>query len=342
MKTKLKTIALILFCIFFFGMCTFFSLGMLIPGASEAAEGAEFPHFLEDGKISREFGTDMESWFSKRFAYRGTVVNAFAALKERLFTTGNDQVVVGEDGFLFFAETLDCYMGNNPMTDKEVNAAADSLAALYDYADEHGAKFLFVCAPDKNTIYPEMMPSRYRKTEAPTDLDRLYDALEERGVPHLDLRPVLTAAKEVELIYHKRDTHWNGIGARAGYLAMMEALSLPVPGELPTEPTRVRDFDGDLDSLMYPEGAEHDDHVFYDASALYAYTSAFSTPMDMQITTRSAGKAGNLLFFRDSFGNALIGDFACSFQNMRMERAIPYRIDLLETDKVKADTVIVM
>ena len=77
----------------------------------------------------------------------------------------------------------------------------------------------------------------------------------------------------------------------------------------------------------------------YTYDGQYIYTSAFSTAMDMTITTRSAGEAGTLLCFRDSFASAMLGDLAISFSGAQFERAVPYRIDLLET--VRADVVIV-
>ena len=47
---------------------------------------------------------------------------------------------------------------------------------MQGYAASRGAQLLFVCAPNKNTIYPEYMPGQYRKTEQVSDLDRLEQA----------------------------------------------------------------------------------------------------------------------------------------------------------------------
>ena len=82
----------------------------------------------------------------------------------------------------------------------------------------------------------------------------------------------------------------------------------------------------------------YDDNTAYDLSELFIYTSAYRTPMDMQITTRGGGE-GKLLMFRDSFANAMIPFFASSSLEARFERAVPYRIDLLDT--YSADCVII-
>ena len=342
MKCNIKTVGTLFFCVLFFCLCAFFSLGMLIPGASSAVEGAEMPALITDGRISDGFGDDFETWFSKRFAFRGTVVDLFSSLKETVFQTGNDQVIVGEDGFLYFQDTMDSFLKENPLTDDEIRSIGTALSNLSAYAEEHGAHLLFVCAPNKNTVYPEYMPARYRTSpsNAMSDLDRLHAYLDaETAVDYLDLRPILTAAKEEQLLYHKRDSHWNGYGAHIAYEAIMTHLGLPMPDFSVLPRTDITTHEGDLDRLLYPGTVKYDDNTVYNYDGQYIYTSAFSTEMDMSITTRSAGTAGTLLCFRDSFSSALIGDFAVSFSQMQMERAIPYRLDLLES--FKADIVIV-
>lgn len=342
MKYSFKSIGTLLFCILFFCLCAFFSVGMLIPGASSAVEGAEMPALITDGRISDGFGDDFETWFSKRFAFRGTVVDLFSSLKETVFQTGNDQVIVGKDGFLYFQDTLDSFLRENPLTDDEIRSIGTALSNLSAYAEAHGARLLFVCAPNKNTVYPEFMPARYRiaPSNAMSDLDRLYAHLDaETTVDYLDLRPVLESAKQEALLYHKRDSHWNGYGAHVAYEAIMEHLDLPMPDFSVLPRTDITTHEGDLDRLLYPGTVKYDDNTVFDYEGQYIYTSAFSTEMDMTITTRSAGKAGTLLCFRDSFASALLGDLAITFSSAQLERAIPYRLDLLET--TKADVVIV-
>ena len=334
---KIKKILCIAFVVLFFGSCAFFAVGMLIPGASDAAEGAgDVPLIISDGKINSDFGDELESWFSKKFAYRGKVVDLFSSLREKVFKTGNEQVIVGKDGFLFFAETLDAYTGENPMTDEEIAAAAESLAALQKYAEERGAAFVFAPAPDKATVYPDKMPSRYKRADE-SDLDRLFDALDGRGVTYIDLRQTLADAREDALIYHKRDTHWNGLGAVAAWKQIAGMIGVTVPDF--GESVIVHDFEGDLDALLYPGHTAYDDDTTYDFSGKYVFTSAYSNPMQMSVSTRGGGEK-KLLVFRDSFANALIEPVASSTAEAKFERANPYRIDLL--DGYEADAVVLI
>ena len=44
---------------------------------------------------------------------------------------------------------------------------------MQEYAASRGAQLLFVCAPNKNTVYPEFMPARYVRSTSERNLDRL-------------------------------------------------------------------------------------------------------------------------------------------------------------------------
>ncbi|MBE6725914.1 MAG: hypothetical protein E7576_12135 [Ruminococcaceae bacterium] len=331
-----RTIAHLAVTVLFFLSCAFFSLGMLIPGAAETADGGDMPRLLTEEGISPTWRDDFENWFSKHFAYRDRLVTAYSHLREFLFRTGNDQVIVGKDGFLFFSETLDCYTGENPMTAEELESAAEAVANLSDYAADCGVPFLFVCAPNKNTVYgeymPDTIPQRSGGTDA-SDLTRLRALLNGRGVKTLDLRPILAAEKENALLYHKRDTHWNAEGARIAAKAILEAAGRTVPVWMDQPLTVVtKTFEGDLDSLLYPGEERYDEDFVLSIEDGFIYKGNYRTPMDMRVETENVSGEGHgsVLMFRDSFGNALIPQFGNAAEHVLFNRANPYRIDMLD------------
>lgn len=339
----MKKVLLTAYCALFIGICAFFSLGTLIPGASQIAEKDvtapklfTAPPFVT---INSDYGTEFEEYFQKSFAYRNKVVDAFSLLKSEVFSEGNEQVIVGKDDFLFFADTLSDYTGSEPMTDEEINRAADALLRMYEYSKERGASFLFVCAPNKSSVYPEMMPARYIPSSDISNLDRLYSRLDELNIPYLDIRPVLAGAKDSFTVYHKRDTHWNNEGARVAFEAIADVLDFTVPDYSQYGPTEVCDHKGDLDTLLFPTGDRLDDNTAYDFTGLYVYTTAYSNPMDIRIATRGGG-SGRLLMFRDSFANALIPFAASAFSEVRFERASPYAANIEILDSFNADFVV--
>lgn len=328
MVIKMKIIKISV-CVLFFALCSFFSLGTLINGSSIITEGGiEKPQLFTNDGINRNFGNEYEEYFSRAFAYRRYVVDAWSDIRINLFSDGNDQVIVGKNQYLFFSDTTDSYTGLDRMTDEEINLAADALLDMQNYAESRGVKFCFMPAPNKNTIYPENMPKRYIKAEV-SDLDRLFSALDEREVTYVDVREELLNSKESEQIYYLTDTHWTPDGAYKAFGLLSDKLGFEKVNT--SNLSRINeDIEGDLNTLLYPGRTIFETVEVCDFSESYIYTSAFSTPMDMVITTRSGGK-GNALIFRDSFCNSMIGCTASTFENVQFERANPYRIDLIDS-----------
>jgi len=96
-------------------------------------------------------------------------------------------------------------------------------------------KSIFVIAPDKQSIYPEMLPV-YLLPKGSTRVDQLIAYLRETHSPAnvLDLRPVLLEAKHDGLVYFPQDTHWNGRGYFAAYRAISRRLQEWFP-DLPVQ-----------------------------------------------------------------------------------------------------------
>ena len=100
--------------------------------------------------------------------------------------------------------------------------ASRNLALMQEYAASRGAQLLFVCAPNKNTVYPKFMPARYVRSTSERNLDRLLASLREQGVPFCDVRDVLRNANS--LTYYRTDSHWNGYGSALAHDQILSAL----------------------------------------------------------------------------------------------------------------------
>lgn len=341
----MKKLFPILYCGVFIALCLALGLGAFFLPADADGEGrdlAPFPSFTVEGKFNADFFNEFDAWLTDHFTARRHFINANSAVMEQVFHTGSDQVIVGEDGFLFYKDTVADYCGESLLREEEIDVIADSLKAMADEAASYGAKLIVAVAPNKNTVYGEYMPAAYRavrdQAAGESNMDRLYAALAKRGVLYADLRPSLADAEN--LTYHKRDTHWNGAGALAAYNAVLDVLALPHLDFSEYAMMHTADFPGDLDGMLYPGAGRTDDNYMpeYDFASSFVYTSASAAPMSMSLTTRGGGE-GSLLIFRDSFGSAWIPYFSASFRDVRYERAMPYRIDLLA--RYPADAVII-
>ena len=164
------------------------------------------------------------------------------------------RILSGKDGWLFFKG--DFWNGEclDPGRVKRLLAQADVLS---DMAGAAGIDLILSVAPDKSTIYPEMLQPRHRrywnckpesgalwrklaKTEAPSLLDHAVPLLKRKaeGDPHL--------------LYSRTDSHWTRYGAAYAFRQLLQRAlpGLPMHQAPPIEVTGKRPAHPDLASRM--------------------------------------------------------------------------------------------
>lgn len=76
-----------------------------------------FPSIKTGGKLNVKFFDQLNDYFSDNFAFRQNLIEADAIIKKNVFRqSGNEKVIVGSKGYLFFSETLDDYLGQNTLS----------------------------------------------------------------------------------------------------------------------------------------------------------------------------------------------------------------------------------
>jgi hypothetical protein len=274
-------------------------------------------------------------------------VTADAELRARAFhTSNNDQVVVGEDGWLFYGETAGSYQGRDFMSAREADNIAFNLRLMQNHALSQNRAFAFTVAPNKNSLYGQYMPDRYLAASA-SNMDLLKPALEKRGVRYVDSFSALQAAQaEIDAkgldqaMYLKRDTHWNALGALVAFQAIEAALGRNHDDLLAVEPRLVPGEVGDLDSLLYPAGGTPEPNLDYGVDEGFSYTVGEGVTDD-EVATESADPSaqGTLYVYRDSFSNALIPYFATAYKTAQFSKLVPY--DLGAADAADAQTIVI-
>ena len=324
------------------------SVGMLWARTDSTTENRELaaaPSFTDDdGSFNWDVLDDAGTYFADHFAYRNQLVAANARLQAAFGASATDQVVVGNDGWLYYGGTLPDYLGQSALPDRALRNIAHNLALAQGYVESQGATFSFTLAPNKNTLYPEHMPYYYVAADEPSNAERLKPLLEEAGVNYVDLFDLFEGL-EGEW-YLKKDSHWDNRGALMATQKLLDAadrdaLSLDVADAEP----RV-DFAGDLESMLYPSGADLDQNWYFDgvdddagmSGSSWRYVQGEDVTESWVVTNAAAGK-GSLLMFRDSFGNALLPLFASTYGQGVFSKLVPYNLPTMV--ECQADTVIV-
>ena len=164
-------------------------------------------------------GAGFTAYFHDHFGFRRQLIAAQALFKIRVLgVSSSPDVVIGKQGWLF-------YSGEGSMDDGDPTLWIDLFERRRKSLSAH---VLFVVAPDKQSIYPEFLPSSVRRVSSETPMDRFMQAVSLRpGMQVLDLRkPVLDAKAAGFQVFNRTDTHWNGRGVYAAYLAIAAAIPL--------------------------------------------------------------------------------------------------------------------
>ena len=298
-----KRILSLLFIVLFFAACLVPSVGLALTGGSPAGANealAPKPRVQNrDGSFNADVLSDLSAYVDSRFSLRQESITVWAALNAALLnTSATEDVLLGSDGWLYYAPTLPDYTRTEPMTDEELWSAAQTLYLIQEAVEAKGGQFLFTIAPNKNSLYDGHMPSLPRE-DAPSDAERLAVLLEEMGVHYLDLFAVFRA--QGEELYFPTDSHWNGKGAALAADAILAALGREggyFAGDFDTGT-----HTGDLYEMLYPAGTDTDPDYVYAPG--FTFTASSQNPDNITITTESPAGQGELLLYRDSFGRNL-------------------------------------
>lgn len=333
----------LIYCILFFAICLCPSLGMLVTKQETSSENRQLSEFpspkTEEGKINVEWLSQAGDYFQEHFAFRNELVTGNALLHGRLLETSTaDGVIQGKNGWLYYKDSLDDYLGQDLLSDRSLFNIAHMLSMTQQALEEKGVNFLFTIAPNKNSLYGDNMPYYDKlKVSDQTNRENLESWLKTEKVAYADLYQALM--EEDEVLYHARDSHWNNKGAALAADVLMDALGKEHDSYEGESYTVRRDYTGDLDTMLYPLASTADDEIYYDKETTYATVEEIQSNFDPRITTVNPVKEGSLVMYRDSFGNALLPYMADAYANAYFSRGIPYQ--LMDVETHSADTVII-
>lgn len=297
-------------------LCMIPSVGVLILGPSGPAANelqAPVPRLTKlDGAFNPDFLSEASDWFADRFAFRRELSTGWSGLNANILRSSvNKDVILGRDGWLFFADSAEDYCGE-VLPDDVIDRIAERLAELSSFCQSCGAEFIFTVAPNKNSVYPQFMPVRYPASEDSdgSNVSRLYRRLEELGVRYTDLHAAF--AEEEELLYFRTDSHWNAKGAALAADRILTAsgrTSAFYDGSFRPGASH----EGDLYAMLYPSGTVTEPDPEYVPGFRFTCQEDARGGEAIEFRTENPSGTGRLLCCRDSFGNSLYPYLAESF-----------------------------
>jgi hypothetical protein len=174
-----------------------------------------------------EFPADFERWFSDHFAFRGELVRLSSRIRYALAVSSAPLVVVAKDGWLLFKGdfAIEGFRRTKVFDDATLDNWRSALSKRRNWLAARGIHYLVVVHPNKETIYPELVPPALNRLPRASATEQLLDVLEDAGIQVVDTSSAIRGMKRTgtEVFLHT-DTHWNGLGCFAAYGAVAARL----------------------------------------------------------------------------------------------------------------------
>jgi hypothetical protein len=274
--------------------------------------------------------------FATRFALRQPLIKVAGVIKvEALGVTSSTSVVLGADGWLFFADdgSLDIFRRTAPLSPAQLEQWRQLVDRWARISADAGARLVLVIAPDKPTIYGDFMPAWATQLAPESRLDQLTAALAGRDdIDLVDVRPALRDARRAGLpVFYRTDTHWNQLGSYLATRELARTLARRFPGVIVPPPIArpvilpvlgggdlarflgIADRVGDQDVWLAPQ-LGHAATVRSRATQTITRDIVFE---DEVSSTCPGAPIARALVLRDSYGNAMIPHLAELFRDAR-------------------------
>ena len=324
-------------------VCLVPSVGLLFGGSevSSDSDAAPAPKLTkDDGSINFNVMADAGAWFDDHFAFRNEWVTAAAAVEGVFGVSPNESVVHGDNGWLYYGDSVDDFQGKNQLSDRALYDIAHTMKLVQTHSLGRGIDFVFCISPNKNTLYGQNMPYYLQVKVGESNLDRITAFLDAEGVNYVDARSLFEARDDV--LYHKRDSHWNNEGAAMVSDALLTELGREHRSYADESYTVRSDFTGDLDKMLFPSAPTPEDEVYYDNAPVFDYvTENVKSNFDPKIaTSSSSATGGSLVMYRDSFCNSLLPFMAEAYSQAYFSRGVPYQL-AIDLEAHDADALVI-
>jgi len=333
----MKKVLCLIFITVFIGIC-FVPLAGQIFGYknvnAEKRELAVLPKLMTPQGLNVGYTKELDDYFTDNFAFRTDLITVNAKLYAEIFAQSvSDKVIIGKDGWLFFAPTVNDYTKNHVLSDNEIYRLEKTLEIQKSTLQDGGISFIFMTAPNKSSIYGQYMPDRFLQIGTKSNAEKLFSAFDAEGFDYLNLFTALRG-NDTQL-YHKLDTHWNNYGAMIGYNSMLKKVTELDPAFTYDSheglvPTPERSWSGDLSAMLYPTSNQLDMEYIFPVAKEYKTDRPIRSMEDLTISSTCETGSENLLMFRDSFANALIPLLSNEFASVTYSRATPYDYSQLQ------------
>lgn len=188
---------------------------------------AEIPE-LDINKLD-PFPAKFETYYNDHFIYREQLLYAHTLMNYFLFHRSPvpEKVTLGKQSWLFYADKeRKVYEGKFNISDDDVQKIVSEIEYRDSIFKSKNITFIVMITPMKAEIYPEFLPSYYRRFSSDNATDKVVKALESKSqLTIIHPKKQLIEAKKIVQAYYKYDNHWNKAGAFYAYQALIQSIN---------------------------------------------------------------------------------------------------------------------
>ena len=285
----------------------------------EGRAARPFPDWRAALRERSNFPRHFDGAFSDALGLRDVLLRWHNWVRLELLHIAPKPVLLGKQRWMFytFEHSLQNWRGLYPMDERLLASWQRVIESRRDCARAHGAEYLFVIGPNKESIYPDYLPEGYEPL-GPTRLDQLIAWMQAHSdVVPVDLRPALRAARSTDTpehhLYCEEGSHWQGQGCLAAAQEILRLLAqrFPAIAQVPETPWQVVSaWPGETWRpkmyLSVPETLKRDDpFVPPDASRAVHIGEDYMAKEQRYEQRVPAPELPGVVMFHDSFGTGL-------------------------------------
>lgn len=256
-----------------------------------------------------------------------------------------EQVIKGSDRWLFYGSLSDGdpiadYEGTNAYSQQRMDQLLEVVRLTQNELEDRGIRFALVVAPNKENIYSEYMPDRYRHAEK-SRTDVLIAHLSSNGVNVASPKKELLDNCRSSQLYYAYDTHWNQLGAYIGVRETLAQWGITMP-ELSEREVRTEYLkenyhycaEDDLAGIPGLRFIFSDEKEYIIEGTILVDWNAFGEEQESGgiscFYNENAAKRAKLLLVGDSFRTAMIPALGEQFSDVYVVHRGDYRPEMLD------------
>lgn len=297
---------------------------------------AKRPMITFSGLADGSFMESFELFTEEQLPFRDKLIRLKAVCGELLLKNENNGIARGKDGRLF--EKL-------IRADKQLDK---NRAAVLSFCQKTDRDINICIVPNSYEILKDDIPRGFPGISQKEIIDGFYEELRSCGsVNTIDLYEELSENAD-EYIYYRTDHHWTTEGAYCGYRKLCSEMELvPVDISAQDMKDKLKSADGfygtyqakyrgmlgvssdtisyyDIPVSNYKAGDKMHDTMYdlekldtYDKYAMFMYGNEGLSVVDA-VPDNKSGRRGELILFKDSYGNCMIPFFTYNYDRVTM------------------------